>query len=256
MDSSKNSNLIGHLKELRKRILIIVVSFLVATIFSYLLVEEIYKFLVKPLAEAIGDESNRKIIYTGLAEAFITYLKLAIFTGLVISFPVLAYQIYAFCAPGMYVHEKRFFVPFLFLSPTLFMVGAAFVYYFLFPMAWKFFLSYEMPGGNGNLPIVLEAKISEYLSLVTTMILAFGITFQLPLVVILLFKFGIVSVEQMMKFRKYAVVLILTVAAFLTPPDVLSQLALATPLYLLYEFSIFFCKLIDKSKTRTETANA
>ncbi len=254
INSNKNSEFIAHLKELKKRLVISVAAFVVGTVISYIFVQDIYSFLVQPLADAIGDESGRKIIYTGLAEAFITYLKLAIFAGLILSFPVAASQVYAFCAPGMYAHEKKFFVPFLVLSPTLFLSGAAFVYYFLFPMAWKFFLSYEMPGGDGNLPIVLEAKISEYLSLVTTMILAFGITFQLPLVVILLFKFGIVSVEQLKKFRKYAVVLILTVSAFLTPPDVLSQLALATPLYLLYEFSIFFCKLIDKKKAVTANA--
>lgn len=246
--SNKNSDLITHLKELKKRVLISVIAFLLATCISYVFVQEIYTFLVQPLADAVGNESGRKIIYTGLAEAFITYLKLSIFAGLIVSFPITAWQVYAFCAPGLYNHERKFFLPYLIISPLLFLSGAAFVYYFLFPMAWEFFLSFEMPGGNGSMPIVLEAKISEYLSLVTAMIIAFGITFQLPLIIILLFKVGMVSVAQLKKFRKYAVVLILTAAAFLTPPDVVSQLALATPLYLLYEFSIFFCSYTGRKK--------
>jgi sec-independent protein translocase protein TatC len=244
LNNDSQKKLIEHITELRRRLLMAVTVFIVATGISYFFVQDIYAFLVKPLANAIGDEAGRKMIFTGLTEAFLTYLKLAIFSGLLISFPIFAWQIYAFCAPGLYQKEKKFFVPFLFVAPVLFFTGAAFVYYFLFPMAWKFFLSFEMPGGGGALPIILEAKISEYLSLVTTMILAFGLTFQLPLVIILMVKIGFVNVAQLKKFRKYAVVLILTVSAFLTPPDVLSQLALATPLYFLYEISIIFCSRI------------
>lgn len=240
--------LIEHIRELKKRLIIILIAFLLATGFAYIFVQDIYSFLVKPLANAMGDEAGRKMIYTSLVEAFLTYLRLAIFAGIIISFPITAWQVYAFCAPGLYKNERRFFVPFLVISPALFITGAAFVYYFLFPMAWKFFLSFEMPASEGALPIILEAKISEYLSLVTTMILAFGLTFQLPLVVVLLVKIGIVNVDQLKKFRKYAVVVILTVAAFLTPPDVMSQIALATPLYLLYEISIFFCSYMKNNE--------
>jgi sec-independent protein translocase protein TatC len=241
MENNSQKEFIEHLKELRKRLVISVSALLITSIISYFFVEDIYAFLVRPLADAIGDEAGRKMIFTGLTEAFLTYLKLSIFLGIIISFPIFAWQIYSFCAPGLYADEKRFFVPLLILSPTLFLIGAAFVYYFLFPAAWRFFLSFEMPGGEGTLPIVLDAKISEYLSLVTSLILAFGLTFQLPLVIILLVKTGIVNVAQLKKFRKYAVVGILIIAAFLTPPDVFSQLALATPLYLLYEISIIFC---------------
>jgi sec-independent protein translocase protein TatC len=248
MENNSHKEFIGHLRELKKRLVISVLAFVVASIISYFFVEEIYAFLVKPLAEAVGNESDRSMIFTGLAEAFITYLKLSIFMGLIISFPIFAFQIYSFCAPGLYANEKKFFAPFLLLSPALFLAGAGFVYYFLFPAAWEFFLSFEMPGGEGTLPIVLSAKISEYLSLVTSLILAFGLTFQLPLVIILLVKSGIVNVIQLKKFRKYAVIVILTVAAFLTPPDVVSQLALATPLYLLYEISIIFCARMGSKK--------
>jgi sec-independent protein translocase protein TatC len=252
MTQANNSTLIQHLTELKKRLIICLSFFVIATIISYVFVEDIYSFLVKPLASAMGDEAGRKMIFTGLAEAFITYLKLAIFSGVIVSFPILAWQIYAFSAPGLYDNEKKFFFPFIFLSPALFIMGAAFVYYFLFPMAWKFFLSFEMPAVEGGLPIKLEAKISEYLSLVTSMIMAFGITFQMPLVVILLVKVGLVTLEQLKKFRKYAVIIILTVSAFLTPPDVLSQIAMATPLYLLYEISIIFCSRIRKRELQTE----
>lgn len=251
---TEHKSLIEHVRELRKRLIICISMLVISSAISYLFVADIYRFLTVPLADAMGDDSSRKMIFTGLTEAFFTYLKLSIFSGIIVSFPIFAWQIYAFCAPGLYTKEKKFFVPFLVISPGLFLVGAAFVYYFLFPMAWKFFLSFEMPGGEGVLPIVLDAKISEYLSLVTSLILAFGLTFQLPLVVILLVKIGIVTVDQLRKFRKYAVVIILTVAAFLTPPDVMSQLALATPLYLLYEISIIFCSLNNKNIKREADA--
>jgi sec-independent protein translocase protein TatC len=238
--NNSHKELIEHIRELRKRLVISILALAAASIFSYLYVEDIYGFLVKPLVSAASDDSKR-MIYTGLTEAFVTYIKLAVFAGVIISFPVIAWQIYAFCAPGLYANEKKFFIPFLVVSPALFFIGAAFVYYFVFPVAWEFFLSFEMPGGEGVLPIQLEAKISEYLSLVTTLIIAFGLTFQLPLVVVLLVKIGLVTVDQLRHFRKYAVVGILTVAAFITPPDVLSQILLAAPLYLLYELSIIFC---------------
>ncbi len=237
---------VEHIRELRKRLVISILAFVTASVVSYIFVQDIYSFLVQPLADALGDESGRKMIYTGLAEAFLTYLKLAMFAGLIFSFPVIASQMYMFCAPGLYSHEKKLFIPLLVISPVLFLAGAALVYYLLFPMAWEFFLSFEVPSGEGSIPIQLEARVSEYLSLVTALILAFGITFQLPLVVILLVRIGIVTVEQLKAFRKYAVVLILTVAAILTPPDVLSQITLATPLYLLYEMAIILCARMKK----------
>jgi len=246
MNQIEKRPLIEHLYELRRRLMISIIAFLFGTTFAYIFVQEIYSFLVQPLANALGEEAGRKMIYTSLTEAFLTYLRLAIFAGIIISFPVLAFQIYAFSAPGLYQHEKRFFIPFLIIAPVLFFIGAGFVYYILFPTAWEFFLSFEMPSAKGNLPIMLEAKVSEYLSLVTSLILAFGITFQLPLVVVLLVKIGIVNIEQLRKFRKYAVVVILTVSAFITPPDVFSQLALAIPLYILYEISILFCNKMKK----------
>jgi sec-independent protein translocase protein TatC len=247
MNEAIEKPLIEHLKELRKRLVYCAFALVLSSLFSYLFVKDIYQFLVKPLADILGNSGDRKMIFTNLTEAFFTYLRLSVFSGIILSFPIIAYQVYSFCAPGLYKNEKRFFIPFIFVGPILFFIGASFVYYFLFPTAWKFFLSFEIPSGNGSLPIMLEAKISEYLSLVTALILAFGITFQLPLLVVLLVKIGLVDVNGLKKFRKFAFIIILTVAAFITPPDVFSQLALAIPLYLLYEASILFCKYIKKN---------
>ncbi len=252
----EHKNLVEHIRELRKRLIISLLAIGLGTLVSYIYVQDIYTFLVKPLANAMGDEEGRKMIFTSLPEAFFTYLRLALFSGIIFSFPVIAWQLYAFCAPGLYNNEKKFFIPFLVIAPALFLVGASFVYYFLFPTAWKFFLSFEFPGGKDGLPIRLEAKVSEYLSLVTSLILAFGITFQLPLVIVLLAKVGIITTAQLKKFRKFAVVLILTVAAFITPPDVFSQLALAVPLYLLYEISIIFSAYFEKKQTEMVLENA
>jgi sec-independent protein translocase protein TatC len=243
--NNSHKELIEHIRELRKRLVISILALAAASIFSYLYVEDIYGFLVKPLVSAASDDSKR-MIYTGLTEAFVTYIKLAVFAGVIISFPVIAWQIYAFCAPGLYANEKKFFIPFLVVSPALFFIGAAFVYYFVFPVAWEFFLSFEMPGGEGVLPIQLEAKISEYLSLVTTLIIAFGLTFQLPLVVVLLVKIGLVTVDQLRHFRKYAVVGILTVAAFYNAAGCnLSQISFWRRHFICFMNSLYsFCAVV------------
>jgi sec-independent protein translocase protein TatC len=244
--------LIDHIRELRSMFLKCFIFLILGFCFSYIFVEDIYSFLVQPLADQFDSQEDRKMIFTGLAEAFFTYLKLSLFAGFILSFPLIAWQIYKFIAPGLYKNEKKFFIPFLFLSPILFLLGAFFVYYFLFPLAWNFFLSFEIPQGSGSsLPIKLEARVSEYLSLVTSLILAFGITFQLPIIIMLLIKTSILDIAQLKAFRKYAVVVILIVAAILTPPDIISQIALAVPLFLLYEMSIFLSKFI-----RSDSKNA
>lgn len=234
--------LLEHLAELRKRLVICVVAFFIASIIAYEFAAEIYAFLVQPLADAFGDASSRRLIFTGLTEAFVSYLRLAVFAGFIGSFPIIATQVYLFLAPGLYKHERRALIPYLVASPALFFVGAAFVYYLVFPAAWHFFLSFEAPRGSSGLPIQLEAKVADYLSLSMHLILAFGIAFQLPVVLVLLVRSNIVSLSALRSGRRYAAVAIVTVAAFITPPDVFSQIALSVPLYLLYEISILLCR--------------
>lgn len=237
----QKQSLLHHAIELRRRLIISLLAFFAATCVCYFFAADIYAFLVAPLAGAMPD-AHRRMIYTSLTEAFFTYLKLAVFAGFIISFPVMAFQLYHFLSPGLYAKEKKAMVPYLVAAPALFTVGAAFVYYLIFPAAWRFFLGFESMGGEGALPIQLEAKVSDYLTLVMHLILAFGLSFQLPVVLVLLVKSGMMQVETLKKGRRYAVVIIVTVAAFVTPPDIFSQIALSVPLYVLYELSILFCR--------------
>jgi len=239
--------LIEHLRELRRRVVISALAFFIATILCYLLSGDIYRFLAAPLAESYGVENGR-LIYTGLTEAFLTYIRLSIFAGFVISFPIIAWQAYAFIAPGLYKKEKKVILPFIMAAPVLFIMGSALAYYFIFPMAWKFFMSFQSAGGEGVMAIQLEARVSEYLSLATSLIIAFGLAFQMPLVLLLLAYAGFVTSSGMSKKRKYAIIGIFTLAAVITPPDIISQIGLALPMILLYECSIYGCKLIEKGK--------
>lgn len=249
-DKDHRQSLAGHLVELRKRLLWSLVALLVATGVSFLFVEDIYGFLVRPLAQAMGPGDSQRLIYTGLTEAFFTYLKVAFFAGVFLSFPVMAMQIWKFIAPGLYKTEKRAFLPFLIATPVLFLTGAALVYYWLMPVAWQFFLSFQSDGGATALPIQLEARVGEYLDLVMLLIFAFGLCFQLPVLLVLLGRAGIVTPEQLAKGRRYAIVVAFVVAAFLTPPDVLSQFALAIPIILLYEISILVIRYLQRPSAR------
>lgn len=233
--------LLDHVIELRRRLVISLAAFFAATGFAYFFAADIYSFLVAPLAQAFPDPAARRLIYTGLAEAFVTYLKLAAFAGFVLSFPVIAAQLYRFLAPGMYRRERAHFLPYLIAAPGMFVAGAAFAYYGVFPAAWTFFLGFET-ASVGGLPIQLEARVSEYLSLSMHLIIAFGLAFQLPVILVLLVKSGWLSLETLKKGRRYAIVIIVSVAAVITPPDVFSQIALSVPLYLLYEISILLCR--------------
>ncbi|HCR86122.1 MAG TPA: twin-arginine translocase subunit TatC [Alphaproteobacteria bacterium] len=234
-----------HLKEFKKRLIYSIIAIIAGFVISYNYSEEIYKFLIKPLAENSNREDS-KMIYTSLTEAFTTYLKLSIFTGFIMAFPVIAYQIYAFISPGLYKKEKKFILPVLIFCPLMFFLGAAFVYYFLFPTAWDFFMSFETTKEQTGLPIKLEARVADYLSLVMSLIIAFGISFQLPIILVLLCKFGILTSDYLKKHRKYVLVLILIIAGILTPPDIFSQIALSIPLYFLYEISIIIGQKIEK----------
>ena len=244
--------LIDHLIELRQRLLYSLVALLVCFLLCYTFAEEIFGFLVKPLAHQFEGQANRRMIYTSLTETFFTYIKVSFFAALFISFPVIANQLYKFIAPGLYNNERGAFLPYLVASPILFFLGGAMVYFFIFPLAWGFFLSFETHGAAGGLPIQLEAKVGEYLSLVMKLIFAFGLFFQMPVALSLCARAGLISADTLARKRKYAVVIVFILAAVLTPPDVISQVGLAIPGLLLYEISIFLARMIERKRAERD----
>ncbi len=245
----KTMPLLEHLIELRQRLLRSVIAVLLLFFVCYYFAPHIYDFLVQPLADILEKTNGpKRLIYTALHEAFFTYVKVALFAALFLAFPFIAIQIWAFVAPGLYKHEKRAFAPFLIATPILFFLGGAMVYYFVFPLAWKFFISFESVGGHGTLPIQLEAKVDQYLSLVMRLIFAFGLCFELPVIMTLLARVGMVTSKGMKEKRRYAVVLAFIAAAVLTPPDVISQIGLAIPTLLLYEVSIWSVKIVERNR--------
>ena len=224
-----------HFLELKKRLTTVLICFISASIISYYFSEDIFQILLKPLISASPDAS-RKMIYTGLAEAFFTYLSLSAFAGFIFSLPIIAFQIYSFITPGLYGAEKNKAKIILALSPVLFILGGLFVFYFVIPRAWDFFVSFEVK--DGLTPIILEAKISEYLSLIIKLIMAFGLAFQMPIILIILSLLNIISAKTLRDKRRIAIVINFIIAGIITPPDILSQISLAIPMVLLYEFSI------------------
>ena len=202
---------------------------------------EIYSFLVQPYADAVkNDSQERRLIFTALQETFITYLKVSFFAAFFASSPLILIQIWKFVAPGLYDNERKALMPYLIVTPLLFFLGGLLVYYLIMPLAIKFFLSFETTLQGNSLPIQLEAKVNEYLSLIMKLIFAFGISFQLPVILSLLARVGFIDSEYLKKRRKYVVVIIFAVAAILTPPDPVTQIGLAIPLLLLYELSIIY----------------
>ena len=241
-------SLIDHLTELRKRLLWSFVYIIIIFCVCFYFAGDLFYFLAKPLVNLLNVDEGQGFIYTALQEAFFTELKIAFFFALFFAFPLIAIQIWKFIAPGLYKHEKNAFLPFLIATPILFFAGGAMVYYLIAPLAWNFFLSYQNMGSSG-VPIRLEAKMGEYLSLMMRFIVAFGLAFQLPVVLVLMAKVGIVTHTSLKKFRKYAIVIAFLAAAFLTPPDPFSQISLALPIILLYEISIYIAKIIQKNKS-------
>ncbi len=247
MNNEKKSSFVDHLTELRSRLVKSIIFLFIFFIICYYFSENIYAFLVEPYANAVKDDiSKRRMIFTALHETFITYLKVSFFAAMFIASPIILTQIWKFVAPGLYKNEKRALLPYLIATPTLFLFGGMLVYYLIMPLAIKFFLSFETSTELTNLPIQLEAKVNEYLSLIMRLIFAFGISFQLPVLLSLLARVGFIDSQYLRKRRKYVVVIIFVVAAILTPPDPITQIGLGIPLLLLYELSILSVSMIEK----------
>lgn len=250
--------LLEHLIELRTRLMRSVVAVLVLFFISYYFSQDIYEFLGQPLVDAFASQglTGRRFIFTAPHEAFFTYIKVSFFAALFIGFPYISAQIWMFVAPGLYQHEKKAFLPFLVMTPVLFFLGGAMAYYFVFPMAWKFFISFETAGAAGHMAVQLETKVSEYLSLVMQLIFAFGLCFELPVLLTLLGRVGIIGSKGMREKRRYAIVGAFVAAAVLTPPDVISQVGLALPVILLYEISILSVRLVEKKRAQANGEDA
>ena len=241
MDEDEKLPFTAHLEELRKRLITSFVAVGVGFIASYGFKEYLFQILVRPLTEVM--EAGDTLIFTGLPEAFFTYLKVSFLSGLMLASPVIIYQFWMFVAPGLYAKERRLLMPIIFLSSFFFIGGALFGYFIVFPWGFKFFL------GFATETIRPLPSMKEYLGFSAKLLIAFGLVFELPLVITFLAKLGVVTVEFLKKNRKYAILLFFAGAAMLTPPDVVTQIMMALPLMLLYEISIFGAKIFGKKKT-------
>ena len=247
--------LLKHLLELRTRLLYCVSFFALMFGISYFFATDIYHFLQQPLIKIFGPDSGRRMIYTGLHEAFFTYLKLAFFSALFFTLPLILIQVWRFIAPGLYQQEQRHLSPLFLLTPVLFIMGSALAFYVVMPLAWEFFISFEAPGGNDAISVELEAKVSEYLGLVIKLIIAFGLSFELPILLLVMAKAGLVTVKGLREYRRHAIVGIFLVAALMTPPDLISQIALGVPVFALYELSILLILWTQTTSSAADKAH-
>lgn len=254
LDATK-APLIEHLTELRTRLIRSLLGLAAMMVVCFIFARQIFDILTDPLRGALLDRGMEpRLIYTALQEKFFTDLRLALFGGFFLAFPLIAIQVWKFVAPGLYRNERQAFWPFLVATPVLFFTGACLVYFFVAPMAFGFFLDYGTTGAEEGVQTSTEflGKVREYLDIMMTFILAFGICFQLPVLLTLLGRAGLVSSEGLGRTRKYAVVGIAAAAAILTPPDPLSQLGLAIPVYGLYEISILLVRMAEKKRAERE----
>lgn len=253
-------SLLDHLTELRNRIGIILLAFLVIFLASFIrpfgsgtmnAADWVYFQLQAPLADLLLDNGGR-MIFTGLHEGFFTQVKVAFFISISITFPIILLQVWRFVAPALYKNEKGAFLPFLIATPLLFALGASMVYYVVAPLAFDFFLSFQISGIEGALPIEVEPRISEYLNLMMRLMFAFGVSFELPVILLLLVKAGFITPDGMARQRKYAILLAFVAAAILTPPDVISQILLAMPVIALYEISIVIARFLVRKPAESD----
>lgn len=243
--------LIEHLAELRSRLIFSIIALAVLFVLCFFVADHIYNFLLGPFIAAAGSPEAVRLIYTAPQEFFFTKLSVALFAAIFLAFPIIASQVYAFVAPGLYKNERMAFLPYLVATPICFLIGAAVVYYGIMPLALGFFLGMQQTDPNG-VSIEMVTRVSEYLSLIMTLLLAFGVCFQLPVILTLLAQVGLIGVDNLKAWRKYAIVAIIVIAAFLTPPDPISQIGLALPLLALYELSVFAVRIVEKRRRARE----
>jgi len=245
MEKELKKPFMEHLEELRQRLVKSAIAVAIGFIIAYMFSEKLFIILVKPLKNVMG--SNERLIFTNLAEMFITYIKLSVIAGILFAAPVLFYQFWKFVAPGLYEHEKKYVVPFVFFSTILFVGGSLFGYFFVFPFGFKFFLSFA------NEYVMALPSVKDYFSLSIKLLFAFGFIFELPIFMFFMAKIGLINSEILKKYRKISILCIFIMAAILTPPDVFTQIMMAGPLIILYELSIYICKLAKKPSDKSIT---